>query len=397
MRAGTARTAGRTIATASTRPSIVSQTFVRCKTTTFVPEKECNWQPALPAGVNPAYDAALEYLAQHRKKCDAKLEAYREIQGPTQEEVIVHDNLEVDGFVNDPATRALFNKTRGVGYMDRPVIRHLAERRWRKKGGLDLVMGRIYQNKVVPDVFPDMPLVQPLSIRVEDGGLVEPGLCIPAEKLEKPPVLNFQPFQHPAPTTPQNANPEAMYTLVCVDADLPDPEAHTYTQRLHYLRTDIPLSVVSGEVDLLSADAGGTEWVPWEAVCPARGTKKHRYIFALFRQGSQSKLDYAPPRENFNVRSLMATYNLPINHIVGVNLVRSEWTDESRAHIDRIWRQVHGGYAPHFRLDAKEERYPRPLTPLQKRGEALRQRAWDRSVEEFAREIGADIVDKERV
>lgn len=273
-------------------------------------------------------------------------------------------------------------------------MRHLAERRWKKQGGLDLIMGRIYQNKVVPDVLPDLAPSNPLTLSVP-AGIVEPGLTIDVKSLESPPVLHYQPFQHPAYPTPSDPHPSALYTLVALDPDTPNTTRHGYTQRLHYLKTNIPLSVVSGQTALIQ-EAGGNEIVGWEPHAPAPKTQKHRLIFVLLRQTNDSRvsgdtariseLTEAIPRENFNLRSLMATFGFQLDSVVGVNLVRSEWTEENKEYVDKIWRDFRGiPEAPAFKEVSREVLYGRPPSSIQRRATELREKAWQRSLEEYER------------
>ena len=336
----------------------------------------------------PVYDEALDFLASHRKECDKQIERLRSIAEPTPEQRAEMDAWEVDGYVNDPATRSLFRETGGSGYMDRPVMRHLAERKWKKEGGQDLIMGRIYQNKVVPDVVPDIAPLNPLLLAV-DNQTIEPGSTMDSRSIEKPPALHYQSFQHPSIPTNKNPNPSALYTLVVVNPDEPDTVNHSYSTRLHYLKTDIPLSVISDSEHIINSTLG-KEIVSWEPIAPPKHTDRHRLVFVLFRQYKDtfSKLTSAPPRENFNVRSLMATFDFPLNSIVGINLVKTQWTEESSEHIDNVWKKYRGAdKAPVFSEFAHHARSAKPLSPVQKRAEALRERAWQRSVEELEREM----------
>jgi large subunit ribosomal protein L35 len=342
----------------------------------------------------PVYDAALDFLASHRDNCAAQYERLTTLPSPSAAEMVEADNWEVDGFVNDPATRALFRETKGAGQMHRPVMRHLAERSWKNQGGLDLIMGRVYQNKVVPDVIPDLAPLNPLTFAVKEG-VVEPGLTIKPSLIEDAPTIYYQPFQHPSTPSKAKPNPTALYTLVAVDPDTPDSVNHTFTQRLHYLKTDIPLSVTTGETPLIQSSLG-KELVAWEPLAPPRNTPKHRLVFILLRQHNNrpSKLTTPPPRENFNVRSLMATFDFPLNSIVGVNLIKSEWTEDQAEYINKIWKEHRGkDKAPVYTRVAQEVRYGKPLNSLHVRAEAIRERAWQRSLEEFERETGVGIVE----
>lgn len=373
-------------------PARCASTSAASSSTSSPPSTSFSWQPALPRGKLAAYDEALDFLAAHRDQCLAEYERLRSLPHPSREQLVEADAWEVDAYVNDPAVRALFRQTNGNGHMERPVMRHLAERKWKKHGGLDLIMGRIYQNKVVPDVLPDLAPTNPLTLSTSQD-VIEPGLTIDAKLLESPPTLHYQSFQHPAYPSKSDPHPTALYTLVALDPDTPNPSRHGFTQRLHYLKTNIPLSVVSGQTGLIQ-EASGNELVGWEPIAPAQGTLKHRLVWVLLRQPSPqhrsedssdiAQLSETLPRENFNLRSLMATFGFNLDAIVGVNLVRAEWTIESKEYIDRIWRDFRGvSEAPVFKVVPHTEQYSYPASNVQRRAADLREKAWQRSMEEY--------------
>lgn len=267
--------------------------------------------------------------------------------------------------------------------MNTPVIRHLAERRWKKEGGLDLIMGRVYQNKVVPDLVPDLGPTSPLTITIDSTLVVEPGLPVRPWKLDNPPRITFQPFSHPSQPTPGDPNPTGLNTLLLVDPDTPSPESQSFSQRLHYLKTDIPLSILTGETDL-SSDIGRT-LVPWEPPAPERGSGRHRYIFLLLLQPSPftSTSTITPRRENFDFRRFLSDNGFTNNSIVGINLFRSNWDESQAEFIDSVFRTHRGieGGAPVYGKPPKEMKYGYPMGAAERRREEVRQGALERVVE----------------
>ena len=336
------------------------------------------WQPALEPGVSPAYDEALAYLKAHKEDRLSRLEDIRKSnEGLTAAQRRQMESLEVDALVNDPATRSKFRETQGVGQMDSPVIRHLAERRWKKEGGLDLIMGRVFQNKLVPDLVSDLAPTYPLTMSVAEGS-IEPGLTLPSSLFEKPPRITFQPFHHPSDPKSNDPTPTALYTLLAIDLDDPSTSTHSFSQRLHYLKVNIPLSVMSGEIDLFSSV--GEEVIAWEPPAPAQGSPKHRYVFVLQRQVGKlplsSKLTETS-RSSFDLRKYMAGQGVSPASIVGISLLRSEWTQEDARYIDGIWREYRGQRAPAFTKTRSLEAYEKPPSALQKRAFAVRKQAWE--------------------
>lgn len=328
------------------------------------------------------YDAALEFLQTHQSRCLSKLDKLKARPNPGPAQLQHMDELDVDANVNDPAIRHLFSETRGVGHMHRPVIRHLAERRWKQAGGLDLIMGRIYQNKVVPDLLPDIGPTNPFTLSITEGS-VEPGLVIDCQTLKSPPALHYQPFQHP--TVPESLTdaPEALYTLLMVDPDSPDSDKRAYSQRLHYLKTDIALSILTGQSDI--NERAGNIIVQWEPPAPPEGSGIHRYVFMLLRQTSTSNMT-APERDDFDLRAWLTTNGFSTASIYGINLVRAQWTKEANAYINAIWREHRGATAaPVYSRPSRENRYAMPVSGLQQRAAAIRQRAWEKSLEDYAK------------
>jgi large subunit ribosomal protein L35 len=266
------------------------------------------WSPALPQGQHKAYDESLTYLHSLRDSLLSRISALKALPNPTPKQLRKIEALEVEAHVNDPSTRHIFRETRSAGLMDRPVIRHLAERKWKKEGGLDLIMGRVYQNKVVPDVIPDLAPTSPLTLQIKDG-VIEPGIYLEPSKLEHPPRITWQCFQHPSLPSSLSDTPSAMYTLLTIDPDVPDSQNHTFSERIMSLKVDIPLSVVDGQVDLLS-DTRGKEVFTWEPPAPPKGTDPHRYVTLLIRQSPSFIAPSITSRESFSTRDFLKNSKL---------------------------------------------------------------------------------------
>ncbi len=120
------------------------------------------WQPVLPKGTNAAYDAALAFLSAHTSALTTRADALRRelealpadadaaARGAAQHAV---DAALASARVNDPATRWRFERLvraeqagEGVEGAEAlradPVLRMLANERWRTEGGLDLLVSR---------------------------------------------------------------------------------------------------------------------------------------------------------------------------------------------------------------------------------------------------------------
>jgi len=337
------------------------------------------FEPALPPGVEPAYDMALAYLEEQNAISRKHVEALKAAAGPTPSaaEAARIDRAEVEAWVNDPSTRRAFRATGGKGAMDKAVMRHLAERAWRKDGELDLVMQRVNQLGVVPDLLPDHTPLGAIRLATSEAP-VEAGSIQPVTAFSAPPTLTVQFFSHPSTPSAANPNPEALYTLLVVDPDSPNHETQSFTQRLHYAKVDIPLSVLSGEVNLFTAP--GTEQVTYEPPAPARGSGTHRYAYLVVRQGDVGAV---PARDNFDLRSYLTERNLTDADVVAATLVRGEWTPETDAHIDATYRAHRGEPAPVYGKGPKELRYGYPMNAKAQRADAIRQAAFDNVLAEL--------------
>ena len=271
--------------------------------------------------------------------------------------------------------------------MDQPVIRHLAESRWKKDGGLDLIMGRVYQNKVVPDLVPDLGPTSPLNVTLSSA-LVEPGSIVEPSILISSPTITFQPFGHPSQPTRTDPIPTGLYTLLVIDPDTPSHTTQSYTQRLHTLKSDIPLSILTGETDLFS-DIGRT-LVPWEPPAPEKGSGRHRYVFILLLQTSSSQSTCTSPRrEGFNFRTFLSENGYANTSIVGINLVRAVWSQQQAEFIDSVFRTYRGvqSGAPVYGSPPKGLKYGYPMRGTERRAEDAIQKALEKAVEDENVEI----------
>lgn len=341
-----------------------------------------SFTPALPAGADPAYDVALAYLEEQNAAVRKHLESLKAKAGssPSAEQAERIRRLEIDAWVNDPATRRAFRQTGGEGHMDRAVMRHLAERAWRREGELDLLMQRVMQLSIVPDLLPDH--TPSAAIRIATTESVEPGSIQSSKAFASPPKVTVQLFSHPSAPTEATPNPESLYTLLIVDPDSPNHETQSFSQRVHYAKTDIPLSVLSGDVNLFTA--AGTELVSYEPPAPARGSGKHRYTFIVIKQGSTTP---SVERENFDLRTCLQSASLSDADAVAVSLVRSIWTEADAQYIDETYRAHRGGPAPEYGKSPKEAKYGYPLNSMQQRAEALREAAYGEVIAEFQQQF----------
>lgn len=346
------------------------------------PSSSARWSRPLPEGKNKAYDLALSVLGEHRSSILKQLEAARSqassSSSPSPGLFAEIERLEIAADEHDPATRAEFASTQARGQMHRSVMRAMAKRVWEKDGGLDLIMGRIYQNRIVPDVlgdvYPTRPLTVQPAIKLDGVEPYEPGRKLPCRQFESAPSVRFQPFEHPEPIKQlEGEPPKALYTLLVVDPDEPDHQNHTFSPRLNYVKTDIPLGILDGDVDIVASETGKV-LLSWEPPAPAEGSKVHRYVFLLVRQDGPSTIS-SIPRDNFDFRAFLASNQLTNRSVVGVNLFRCLWTSEEDEYIRKTWKLYRNRPAPVYERMPDTARRVKPQSAYGQRVERIKRQA----------------------
>ncbi|THH11337.1 hypothetical protein EW146_g8082 [Bondarzewia mesenterica] len=327
--AANVKTRGRKIKYTRQRPSITL-------------ERPRGWCRPLPLGVLPAYDEALRYLAQDSRNVQREARVLKEklesgkIEGEEAEKERERLNvLEVMSEVNLPEVR--WKAANGMADLSKPVYRHLVEKRWREEGALDLLMERIHQMNVVPDVIPELrpgldlritfPEPPPRSVylrtRVKRRHIpIEPGVFLLNEQTRKPPSLYTTVFH----------TDERLYTMLMVDADVPDVETESFTTYLHWLQPNITLSTNTSLP--LPLTATHTPYIPPH---PARGSPYHRYILLLLPQSSPTERIRVSQieRRGFDLRTFVQEHGLKLEG-GGAHMWRAVWDEES----GRIWEEV---------------------------------------------------------
>ncbi|KAJ6577102.1 hypothetical protein B0H10DRAFT_2236134 [Mycena sp. CBHHK59/15] len=201
--------------------------------------------------------------------------------------------LDVQSEVNLPEVR--WSVANAMADMSIPSHRHLVEQRWRKEGDLDLLMERIHQMHVIPDVLPALHPsidVQVTARLMPDGfnllmlrnrfqrRLNTFKRVVPGRYLT-PQQARFDRFTRVPPKVYANVfhTDVRLYTMLLVDPDVPDEGNQTFTTYLHWMKPNIPLSAThKGRIPFLNTH---TRYVPPH---PQRGTPYHRYVLLLLPQ-----------------------------------------------------------------------------------------------------------------
>ncbi|KIL71109.1 hypothetical protein M378DRAFT_116719 [Amanita muscaria Koide BX008] len=346
------------------------------------------WNRPIGEGVLPAYDLALKLIQKDSFRLKHEAEALRseieaqeaEIEKHPDETVLTAKDkelenmrkrlhiLEVQSEINLPNVR--WNVANALVDMTNPAQRHLLEQRWRREGGLDLLMERVYQMHVVPDVLPELhpsidlhvtatALPQEICLTSKTDKEVEPGVFLLPQQTLKPPKLYANVFH--ADTR--------LYTMILVDLDVPDEDKSRFSTFLHWMKPNVPLSAAhSGRIPDLDMH---TTYIPPH---PQHGTPYHRYVLLLLPQPPASGSDYNlnltarasrdqvtsayldipvvgnADRKGFNVRAFVQQWGLDGAQGGGVHMFRQIWD----ADVSRIYAEI---------LKEEEPRYGRPRKP----------------------------------
>ncbi|KAH8101535.1 PEBP-like protein [Cristinia sonorae] len=309
-------------------------------------ERPREYNRPIGVGVLPAYDEALAYIKRDSSRlsaelthCKTQLEA-AEKEGNASEVERLKEKvkiLEVQSEINLPSVR--WKARNGLADMSKPVYRHLLEQRWREEGDLDLLMERIHQMNVVPDMLPSLhpsfdlrlnfPEPPPEDIRLRTRvkrkyEKVEPGVYLLPEQTRKPPMMYATVFH----------TDTRLYTLLMVDLDVPDPENETFQSYLHWMHPNIPLSSSTTAITLQGTH---TKYIPPH---PQKGTPYHRYVMLLVPQTGEQPIEVPhfseSDRLGFDYRDFAATYGLDASQGGGAHMWREVW-DET---VTKIYQDV---------------------------------------------------------
>lgn len=214
------------------------------------------------------------------------------------------------------------------GDMDRPIYRHLANKKWREYKRLRL-MQRISQMHIVPDILPHIDPTAEVSLEF-GRRTVQPGDFVDSRVSERPARLNIQVFN----------KGERFVSIAVMDPDVPDEERDTFSSRCHFLAVNIPLSPTSTSVPLSKIDKDGQIIYPWLPPYAEKGAPYHRLAVFVLQQDKRAlgvdgkedveslRKEFGPRRELFSIRRLIQQRNMDP---IGMQLFRSKWdegTDE---------------------------------------------------------------------
>ncbi|KAG6850183.1 hypothetical protein H0H93_016863 [Arthromyces matolae] len=360
-------------------------------------ENPRKWNAPLAPGVIPAYDLALQVIERDsqfliheaavlRKEIGAMELKVKELggwgsDGAKDVEAAMEKKreklkiVEIQSQINLPDCR--WNVNNAMADMTNPAHRHLVEQKWRKDGDLDLLMERLHQMHVIPDVLPDLrPTIDvhvaaeaTLEERAKTKKLhftVEPGTFL----------LPYQTFSPPSVYANVFHTDTRLYTMLLVDPDVPDETTQSFRTYLHWLKPNVPLSATTSNTRIRLN--GHTPYIPPH---PQQGTPYHRYVLLLLPQPplgdvmhplnteacaedgvpTSVTLDIPPvepaERSNFDVRSFVERWGLNILPGGGAHMWREIWTPQVSKIVSEIHSTILKEPEPRFGRQPKEDPY----------------------------------------
>jgi large subunit ribosomal protein L35 len=246
------------------------------------------------------------------------------------------EKLKIFADINDPNVKRRFEdglgKTRRMVYtqyllnitgdMNKPISRHLAEKKWQSYER-KIQVQRIEQFKIVPDVIPQCDPILDIHARFLRKKFTSGDIITSDISEKQPPSFTIQMF----------SRGEKLLTIVAIDPDIPNLETDKFDSRCHFLATNIRITPTSPAVNLSSLSPDQVV-LPWQAPTAQKGSPYHRICFAVFEQKDNSPIDHAGARkwarrDRLSPRALMKAYSLTP---VGASLFRTQW-DEHMADV----------------------------------------------------------------
>lgn len=225
---------------------------------------------------------------------------------------------------NDPMVKRKFED--GLGDYNKPIYRHLAEKKWR---GLPfrIITQRIEQFHIVPDVLPKFEPIVDVQMAIHRRK-VEPGEILNSLLTERPPRLRVQVF-----------NPgERLVSVVVMDSDVPNVETDSFDRRLHYLAANVPIAPTHPSLPLSKVNKQTQLAVPWLPPFSQKGAPYRRLTVWILEQKPGEKMDIEKLREmytgrdGFSLKSYRDKFGLTP---VGFNMFRTVWDENTATVMER--------------------------------------------------------------
>ena len=243
------------------------------------------------------------------------------------------EHLKILADINDPNVKRRFEDGKGMpnppqskahlttaGDMNKPIYRYLADQKWREYRR-KVVMQRITQMNVVPDVLPHMDPVVDVKLAF-DARSVQPGDFVDSAISAQSCRLNIQSFDRG----------EKLLTVAVVDSDVPNFATDSFDSRCHFLASNIPITPTTSSVNLGKLSLDSQIMLPWFPPYAQKGSPYHRLSVIVLQQRDNIPIDLGVAmkkvqRDGFTMRSFITRHMLTP---IGATLFRTKW-DENMA------------------------------------------------------------------
>lgn len=153
------------------------------------------------------------------------------------------------------------------------------------------------KHKIVPEVVDKFDTHGLLTIEYSPNVIVTMGNTLKVAETQEKPTIQFT-LNSSSQEQELTVEQEDKFTLVLTDPDAPANWDHKWSEYCHWIVTDLSLNANNLELQdslLTILDLSkGNEIVPYVGPGPPEKTKKHRYVFLLYKQDPRANL-VAPP------------------------------------------------------------------------------------------------------
>lgn len=132
-----------------------------------------------------------------------------------------------------------------------------------------------------------------------------------------------------------------------VDPDAPCEDSQSFKTYVHWLVTDVPLSLHENSIP-----SGHAQKLPYVPPHPQCGTPYHRYTMLLFEQQADTPVGDVE-REGVHVQAFAEQNGLTLR---GIHFWRAQWSEQNKAEISQIYTDVLQVPEPRFGRVARQDR-----------------------------------------
>ncbi|GJD01165.1 phosphatidylethanolamine-binding protein [Colletotrichum higginsianum] len=230
------------------------------------------------------------------------------------------ERLKILADINDPAVKRRFED--GLGDMNKPIYRFLAERKWRAYEA-KMIEQRIAQFNIVPDILPKLEPTYDVQLFFRRAK-VPPG----KQRHRGAPRLRVTPF----------TAGERLVSIVVMDSDVPSVNTDSFSKRCHFLAANVPVSPTTTSVPLSKIRDPSQLAVPYLPAFSQKGAPYHRLSVFILEQAPGKILNAAvlkdlySARDGFSLKSFRDKFQLKP---VGFNLFRTIWDENTAGVMER--------------------------------------------------------------